>query len=108
MSIILKLAGHQAVLARNGLEALNLFDAAPAPFDLVITDHHMPGISGLELVQCLREKGFTGEVCVMTGYLHENDERKYESLGFAGVITKPLDLTSLRQSVQRIQERHAR
>ncbi|MDY0004827.1 MAG: PAS domain S-box protein, partial [Polyangia bacterium] len=42
-------AGYEVVVARDGAEALSHFGPGEAPFDLLITDVVMPGMSGTEL-----------------------------------------------------------
>src|SRR5882757_2583715 len=42
------------VEAENGAQAVQLFRAAPALFDLVICDWNMPGMSGIDLCQQMR------------------------------------------------------
>ena len=68
---------------------------AREPFDVVITDHHMPAIGGLELVRELRARAFEGRIYVLSGALHANDRREYEVLGVDGIAAKPLGLMEL-------------
>jgi len=46
--------GHQVVTAVDAEQAMSLF--ALGEFDLVITDHAMPGMNGLQLAATVREK----------------------------------------------------
>jgi nitrogen-specific signal transduction histidine kinase/CheY-like chemotaxis protein len=48
--LILERAGYAVVAAATGEEALELFEHAPQPIDLVLTDIVMPGISGPEML----------------------------------------------------------
>ncbi len=48
----LELLGHQAVVAKNGEEAIEMVTSGN--FDVIISDIMMPGISGLSLVNVLR------------------------------------------------------
>ena len=64
LSVVLKMAGHEVLFAKDGDEALKLFETATVPFDLIITDHLMLRVSGIDLVRKLREKGFKGEIVV--------------------------------------------
>ncbi len=111
LDVVLKLAGHHATFAASGLEALKLFDQAPTPFDLVITDHQMLQFSGLDLVRTLRGKGFDGEVVVLTAYADTFEEAEYRKLEVAGVMEKPFDVAELRTWIGAIethqQKRHA-
>src|SRR5213079_3288751 len=70
----------KAVRAANGWEALIKIGATARPFDVVITDHRMPRVTGLELVRRLREKNFGGKILVLSGHLSDEDIRAYEDL----------------------------
>ncbi|HEX2251464.1 MAG TPA: response regulator [Gemmatimonadales bacterium] len=48
-------AGYLVQEASDGRSGLDLARAAPIPFDLVITDSRLPGLSGPDLVKQLRE-----------------------------------------------------
>jgi two-component system response regulator (stage 0 sporulation protein F) len=100
LAMILKLAGHQAHFATDGDEALEMFDRAPAPFDLVITDHQMARVSGLELARGLRSKGFKRDIIVVTAYAATLDLQEYEKLDIVGIMKKPFDITELRRWVE--------
>src|SRR4051794_10345862 len=53
VSLKLRNAGYRVVTARDGQEALELATAERP--DLLITDYHMPQLSGLELCQKLKQ-----------------------------------------------------
>lgn len=103
LAIIFKLDRHDAAIAGDGDEALKLFENAAAPFDLVITDHVMPGMSGVDLVRALRKKAFAGCILVLTAHADLAAEQEYRDLGVAGLMVKPFDVTDLRQWVACIQ-----
>jgi CheY-like chemotaxis protein len=63
---ILRTEGYRAVPAANAAEALEAFDREQ--FDLLVTSSHMPGMSGVELAQAVRNKMPTFPVIVMTSY----------------------------------------
>ena len=61
--------GYTVVEAASAEEALPIIDVAPDhPFDMLITDVRMPGMSGLELAARLKRDHATLKVIVMSGY----------------------------------------
>jgi CheY-like chemotaxis protein len=95
--VVLQLAGHHSVFARDGDEALEIFDHSTVPFDLIITDHQMVRVSGLDLVRKLRKKGFHGQIVVLTAYAGTIEEQEYRKLEVAGIMEKPFDIAELRR-----------
>ena len=85
--------------ARNGWEALIKIGAAKKPFDVVITDHRMPRMTGLELVRQLRAKTFLGKILVLSAYLSDEDIRAYEQLRVDMMMSKPFDFDELQQAM---------
>jgi signal transduction histidine kinase len=59
--------GHTPIEAHSGTEALAKL-AAGIEVDVVITDHAMPGMTGLELARCILEKYSGLPVILATGY----------------------------------------
>ena len=88
--------------ARNGLEAREMLNREP--FDLLITDIRMPGMSGLELVQWARSQENCGELAVilLSGYDEFEYARTGLRLGVAEYLLKPLNDHELRESLERI------
>ena len=85
--------------ARNGWEALIKIGATAKPFDVVITDHRMPHMNGLELVRQLRTRPFGGKILVLSAYLADDDIRMYEDLGVDMMMSKPFDFQELQQAM---------
>ncbi len=93
---VLTKAGHQVVCVADGDEALDRFEHGT--FDVVITDHHMPNISGLELVMRLRALGFNGKVLLHTSRLTAADDAAYRALEVE-VLMKPGSILKLAEIV---------
>lgn len=100
LGIVLALAGHHAIFAKDGDEALDLFRNSNIPFDLIITDHQMARVSGPELVRELRDRGFAGEIAVLTAFAGTLDEQEYQRLNVAGIMQKPFDIAELTQWIE--------
>ena len=89
----------KAVRARNGWEALIKIGATARPFDVVITDHRMPRMTGLELVRQLRAQRFGGKILVLSAHLSDDDIRAYEELSVDMMMSKPFDFDELQQAM---------
>lgn len=96
-SAVLEDAGHETVLAENGVEALEKL-AEAGPFDLVVSDMNMPLVSGIELFRALREQGEAVPFILLTG--DETGPLLAEEPGLDGCLTKDFTLeTSLIEAV---------
>ena len=89
----------KAVRARNGWEALIKIGATARPFDVVITDHRMPRMTGLELVRQLRAQRFGGKILVLSAHLSDDDIRAYEELSVDMMMSKPFDFDELQEAM---------
>ena len=89
----------KVVKARNGWEALIKIGATARPFDVVITDHRMPRIGGLQLVRQLRTQNFGGKILVLSAHLSDEDIRAYEDLSVDMMMSKPFDFDELQQAM---------
>ncbi len=89
----------KVIRASNGFEALMKVGAAARPFDVVITDHRMPRVDGLELVRRLRGQDFTGKILVLSGQLSDEDIAAYEALDVDMMMSKPFDFDELQQAM---------
>jgi two-component system, chemotaxis family, chemotaxis protein CheY len=87
--------GHGIECVSDGMEACDRLAAEPG-FDLVITDHHMPNMNGLELVMHLRAMNYSGRVVVVSSELAPSVDEEYRRLNVDGIIHKPVFPTMLR------------
>ena len=58
--------GAKITHACDGWMALMKIGAAKEPFDVIITDHRMPRMNGLDLVRRLRVRKFEGKIIVLS------------------------------------------
>ena len=61
-------AGYRVLEARNGQEALEVFDQYGDSVDLLLTDMRMPYMGGAELAQQLRARRLTLKLICISGY----------------------------------------
>jgi len=67
-------------------------------FDAVISDLHMPGMSGLELLKKIRQVHHETSLILITAYGTDTLEAEVHGLGF-GYITKPFEVPILLKSI---------
>jgi two-component system chemotaxis response regulator CheY len=97
--LALSRSGHKVDCAPDGTDALELVKANPGAFDIVITDHHMAVMNGIELVMKLREIQFPGRIAIVSSELNSEVEHEYRRLGIEDILYKPVDLSALRALV---------
>ena len=71
--------GHRVVEAHSGREAIAILEGGLKP-DLVITDHAMPGMTGVDLALTIRTRDPTIPVLLATGYAEPPPELSIEFL----------------------------
>ena len=99
--LALVLGGPTAKVTRaaDGWEALIKIGASEKPFDLVITDHRMPRVGGLDLVRRLRKREFNGKILVLSAHLSDEDIKAYEELEVDMMMSKPFDFEEIQNAV---------
>ncbi len=91
--------GHDAIVARDGAEALDVLHREAGAFDLLLTDIKMPVMDGIALALATVRDYPAVPVLLMTGYADQR-ERAYglEQL-IHDVIAKPFTLAQLQSVV---------
>ena len=103
ISSVLKKAGVASATAGSGEAALALLGGGLAPC-LVITDYHMPGMHGVDLIGKLRRVAATRftPMLVQTTDSDGNKRQAAKAAGATGWLVKPVDPTSLVQIVKQL------
>ena len=96
--------GHSVAAAESGDLAVEML--RNNPFDLIVTDLLMPGLSGIEVLQAAKQHDPRIEVIVVTAHASIEAAIKALRSGAYDLITKPLDdLEILYRGVERALER---
>jgi len=69
-------------------------------FDCVVTDIHMPGISGLDLMKRLAAGGSTTPVVLITARSDTNLEARAAAAGAACLLRKPFEINDLIECIE--------
>ena len=100
-------AGYTVVAAADGSSALHQLRAAPEPFDLLLSDVVMPGMSGSELARRVKELQPAIAVLFMSGYADDDVVHDAVAASAATCITKPFTVQTLTDAVQTALSRRA-
>jgi PAS domain S-box-containing protein len=95
----LETLGYRVLTAADGLEALKILEAAHDPIDLVITDWHMPLMSGAELIKKIHAAYPELRMVVVTG-AGPIDEAETASLPVQGVLQKPYTTEGMLEAIR--------
>ncbi len=75
--------------AKDGLSGAKLIKKENP--DLILVDIRMPGLTGLELLEDVRNHGYQGEVIILTGYSEFEYAREALRLDVSSYLLKPID-----------------
>lgn len=93
---------YEVVAASSAEEALEVL--AASPFDVVITDVRMPGMSGLQLLEAVTARWPDTLVLLITAHASADTAIEALRLGAQDYVVKPLSLKELLVKVQRLLE----
>jgi two-component system response regulator (stage 0 sporulation protein F) len=97
---VLKEDGYRVLLAENGEAALGfLKDCCP---DLILLDMRMPGMSGLETLNRIRGRNYTGPIVLMTAFDDLDSIAGTSEVGASHFLSKPFDIFELKSEVKRV------
>ncbi len=95
--ILLGRDGHTVECMDDGRVALTRLRQNPGDFDLLITDHHMPSMNGLELLRRVRELPYQGKVIIFCSELSREVNQSYRDLKVDEILYKPILPAELRK-----------
>lgn len=93
---------HVVSIAENGIDGIHAFKATP--FDLVITDVHMPEADGLEVIKAIRAVDANVPVIAMSGggrtFPAAVSLSASRAFGATAILYKPFHVSELRDAVR--------
>jgi two-component system cell cycle sensor histidine kinase/response regulator CckA len=90
--------GYRVTAFSSSLEALQALRDNPTGFDAILTDHIMPGMTGLQFAEKAKEISKHTPVVMVTGMPSGVDEKDHDSI--AKLLTKPVTAMEIGQSIQ--------
>jgi PAS domain S-box-containing protein len=95
LGMVIKMMGHELVIAHDGQEAVTLAEAHRP--DLVLMDLGMPRMNGYEAVRSIRQQpwGKSMTIVALSGWGQHEDKRRTREAGFDHHLVKPIDPDTL-------------
>jgi DNA-binding response OmpR family regulator len=103
---MLEIPGHEVEEVEDGLLGIALH--AMAPFDVIITDLHMPRCDGLEVIRNLRQIGDAVGVILLSGQSEGESHAITQELGAVWILSKPFTVEQLQTLVHQISSQSSR
>lgn len=94
--------GHVLTEAVDGREGWECFMGNPHAFDVIVTDLKMPVLSGVELLERLREKGYDIPVIIISGYEDIKSSIEVLRLGAFDFLLKPFSAKELLEILEKL------
>jgi len=101
---ILEIEGCNVQVADCGTQALEFFNSMK--FDCIFTDVGMPGMSGWELAQAIRERNKFIPIAVVTGWGEAVGSNEQRAAGVDWVVAKPFNADRIVEVVKEIKQKH--
>ena len=93
---------YELTCVESGPAALARLDANFDLYDVIIVDHKMPKLTGVELVTAIRQRGINGKIVVLSAHLSPEVRESYSRLYVHLMFSKPFNVEELRSAVDRI------
>lgn len=107
---LLEKRGHEVVTATNGEEVVERY--LESAYDVILMDLEMPEVSGIEAARQIRAKEKASSIetpaytpiIAMTAHDEEAERTACLVVGMDGFITKPINIKTLNETIQKIIE----
>ena len=85
----LQMLGYSVLLAENGMDAVEIYEANPGAVDLVLMDMIMPKLGGSQAFVKIREIDPQAKILLSSGFVNEEDIQHLLKQGACGFLSKP-------------------
>jgi CheY-like chemotaxis protein len=97
--------GYEVASCEDPVDAWETFAEDPDAWDVVVTDHTMPGLTGLELARRMLERRAGLPIVLCTGYSEAANEETASAIGIAAFLNKPVDPNKLAATLRAVLDR---
>jgi len=94
--------GYKPLVARNGLEAVEIFKVYKNEISLVVLDLIMPEMSGRQAFAEIKKIQGNAKILISTGYAVDEKIGKLLDQGCQGIIKKPFSLNEFSHTLRKI------
>lgn len=106
---LLKMSGAECDWAKNGKEALEIFEQSePGRYDLILMDVQMPVMNGYDATKAIRKcahpRAKTVPIIAMTANAFSEDVKDALDAGMNAHVAKPIDMEQLKAAVREVTE----
>ena len=98
----LELEGYEVETATDGAEALKVFNREDAEPDVVLLDAMMPHMSGIEVLEQIRESGSKVPVMIISAHLDAQEPDRMRKLGANETVPKPFEWEDLIEKIEEL------
>lgn len=104
--LLLEAEGAEIVVAANGKEAVDMFEASRnGEMDAILMDMMMPVMDGLTAAKCIRmskrKDAKTIPIIAMTANAFREDVEKCLDAGMNGHVAKPIDMERIKDELEK-------
>jgi two-component system cell cycle sensor histidine kinase/response regulator CckA len=99
---LLEELGYTVLPATSGLEAIDIFQKDQDKIDMIIMDMIMPGMSGSETFDRLKQINPNAKILLSSGYSVNGQATNILQRGCDGFIQKPFNMNQLAERIQKI------
>ena len=96
----LRREGFEILVAATVDRALEILQHEP--IDLILSDHMMPGMTGIELLDEARRRQPEAVRMLISGWSQAVSAEELEELGVAVLVSKPWDDSELKQAIRKL------
>ena len=99
---MLRHIGYEVLIARDGEEAIGVFDKHQGIVDAIILDMRLPGMNGATVFEQLRKINSHTRVLLASGYFDNHLSSVILDNNCNDFIQKPFDFKQLRQKLEKL------
>jgi two-component system cell cycle sensor histidine kinase/response regulator CckA len=105
LKTVFETKGYQVLIAKDGLEALGVYEARGKEIDIILMDIGLPKMSGWEVLRRVRDMNSKVKVILASGYIDPHSKSEILKAGAKYFIQKPYVLKEVLQRVREVIDR---